>query len=185
MRNRGARKLVAALFIGLTIGASAPAADPKEPAKNDSKSTSSWLPSWLGGKKEDEKKPAERSDKSSKKTAATEKETAAEDAAAKARAKELANYLRRVAVCDQLEQVALDSRDDELQRQVEQLKDRVWTNCSQRMASIPAAGPTSDSDDAIPKNKKAVTSLSAKDRTDDSLETSARVRRPDRRAAAQ
>jgi hypothetical protein len=68
---------------------------------------------------------------------------------ASARSRELADYLRRMAVCDQLMQVAYDTKDEELQRQVEQLRERVWDTYQVRTERLPTATKASESDEQI------------------------------------
>jgi hypothetical protein len=59
------------------------------------------------------------------------------DEAAQQRNREEAAYLRRLAVCDKLKQIAYQTNDEKLQRQAEQLDERVWEVYSQRIANLP------------------------------------------------
>lgn len=78
-----------------------------------------------------------------KKTAAPAKEQAvkndesvkpAESAAVRS-AREKADWLRRVAVCTQLEDIALETNDEELRRQAESLSSRAWEMYLKRSGS--------------------------------------------------
>ena len=49
-----------------------------------------------------------------------------------------AEYLRRLAVCDQLREVALKNNDENLSRQADELQAQAWTIYSKHVASLPA-----------------------------------------------
>jgi len=50
--------------------------------------------------------------------------------------REQAEYLRRLAVCDQLREVALKNNDDSLNRQADELQNQAWTIYSKHVASL-------------------------------------------------
>ncbi len=52
--------------------------------------------------------------------------------------REQAEYLRRLAVCDQLREVALKNNDENLNRQADELQAQAWTIYSKHVASLPA-----------------------------------------------
>jgi hypothetical protein len=87
---------------------------------------------------------------------------------ASVRAREQTDYLRRMAVCDQILQVAYDTKDEELQRHVEQLKERVWTTYQLRSAQVPAGAKLLESDEQI-LDKHLGSRAAAKDRPEEVL----------------
>ncbi len=122
MPKRGAWKLRLALLacFGLTTVACAADADDKLEAPKKRV----WIANWYTrNANKGNKKSAPQADKPK---ATAKKEEPKPDPAQAQRAKELADYLRRLAVCDQLTQVAFDTRDEELLTKVNQLKERVW-----------------------------------------------------------
>lgn len=95
-----------------------------------------------------EKKPAARSDKES--AARSDKETARSatkpskpasvaDEAAAERKREQDTLLRRLAVCDKLTEIAVQTRDVDLQHVAEQLEERAQTAYAQRTAHLPCS----------------------------------------------
>ena len=50
--------------------------------------------------------------------------------------KEQRTYLRRLAVCDKLREIARETNDDELQRKADQLEQRAWSHCQQRTGQV-------------------------------------------------
>lgn len=135
MRRRKIWAFMLALL--LATGGSVRAADDdddedKPPAK------SGWFSSWFGGKdkKPEAKKPAKKTAKA--KSKAKEKEAdehkaekpaekpTLHDHLAQLRSRAQANYFRRLNVCLKLQQVAIDTKDDELLKKVKGLEKRVW-----------------------------------------------------------
>jgi hypothetical protein len=86
--------------------------------------------------------PAPKPDTTKTKTPAPKPAPKVDPAQSK-RTKELRDYLRRMAVCDQLSQIALETRDQELMKQVEQLKERVWLTYKLRTVG-PMTHPETD-----------------------------------------
>jgi hypothetical protein len=58
-------------------------------------------------------------------------------------------YLRRQAVCDKLHEIAEQTRDEELERKVRQLDERIWSLYQERTNRLPAADAVVDMDEAI------------------------------------
>jgi hypothetical protein len=117
---------VAAVLLAAWAGGLAAAAEPDKDDKRDT-ARPSWLSRWFGDKKKVEKK----------KEPAAAKETMRKPPARPAvpsRSRETADYLRRLQVCDKLMQIAYETQDQELQRQVEQLNEQVWETYQLRSA---------------------------------------------------
>jgi hypothetical protein len=75
------------------------------------------------------------------------------DEAAQQRNREEAAYLRRLAVCDKLKQIAYQTNDEKLQRQAEQLDERVWEVYSQRIAHLPVGHPDLEREACLPDHQ--------------------------------
>ena len=83
------------------------------------------------------RKPNDRLDaKKSDETAGQEPSRHDQEMAALKR--EQAEYLRRLAVCDQLREVALKNNDENLNRQADELQAQAWTIYSKHVASLSA-----------------------------------------------
>jgi hypothetical protein len=101
-----------------------------------------WFP-WMnrGGGQSAQGKgaKADKADGAEKRAAALKAQATAQEA------RELANWLRRVRVCDRLTEIAIINNDAELLRKAQQLSDRAWTMYQER-ANLPAsaAGVMSD-----------------------------------------
>lgn len=124
MSGRCAWKVRLVVFVALAAATAGWAADdddvlPPTPKKQP------WVNTWFTPKPRPSMKPKKAPPKEAAKDSAKKAESQV-DAAQVKRQKELADYLRRLAVCDQLTQVAYETRDEELLKQVNQLKDRVW-----------------------------------------------------------
>jgi hypothetical protein len=74
------------------------------------------------------------------------------EASAAVRRREQAAYLRRQAVCDRLRQVAVQSGDDALYQQAQDLEDRAWALYQDRTAGLPG-GSSLVEGDAAPRPK--------------------------------
>jgi hypothetical protein len=149
MRKMGVRALAAVLCAGLAV--SVAAADDDGPAT----SKSSWWPGdWFAAKpKVEEKKPAAKVD------AADAGPTAARrEADLQARAKNA--YWRRLAACDRLREIAIQTNDAALERQVEQLSQQVFEAYMQR-ASRAADGTRFETADGFTEGKPATKSKPA------------------------
>jgi hypothetical protein len=132
----------AALLLGLGVSATAMAGEfDARPSQGGS-----GLLNRLFARKD---KPEEKKSDEAPAKEAAKKPSPPINSPASARSRELANYLRRMAVCDQLMQVAYDTKDEELQRQVEQLRDRVWTTYQVRTEQLPAGTKKFESDEQI------------------------------------
>jgi hypothetical protein len=57
------------------------------------------------------------------------------------RAREETKYLRRLQVCDRLQEIAEDTNNPNLRRRAEELKARAWDLYHKRTAHVPAAPP--------------------------------------------
>lgn len=123
MSKPGAWRLRLGLLAGLGVATTACAADTDDDEATVPKKGHVWVNTWFTPKPRPQARRIATVAKS--KEPANKPETKPDAAQAK-RAKELADYLRRLAVCDQLTQVAFDTRDEELLKQVNQLKERVW-----------------------------------------------------------
>lgn len=188
------RRWVWAAALLLAWGATAAAADRDEDdpiaAKENYKPT--WFESLFGqksdkksaaldkeadkkdaGKKDADKKEADKKDadkkepdrKPLKSVQAEEKEAAAR------RAKEEADLLRRQAVCDQIRQVAVQAKDDELLRQVDQLERQAWEVYTRHVRGLPGALARFGSDEQILEKHLGPGSSPAKPRKDESSAT--------------
>src|SRR5262245_18081494 len=82
---------------------------------------------WNGGPAEKPKPPAPL-------PATAQAKAKAQDTAAALRAQEEANFLRRMAVCDRLRQLALETGDDGLEKQAEDLQQKAESVYKQRTA---------------------------------------------------
>jgi hypothetical protein len=137
MRQLGVKGAVLALLLGLAWPALA--AEP-----GDAKASSgSWWSGWFGGK---DKKP------DSKPVPADEGPVVNVapliDRSASDREREENAYFRRMAVCDRLMQLAVQTNNQDQQRRIDQLKERVWALYQQRTAHLSGSLMTADSDEA-------------------------------------
>lgn len=147
----------AALLAGLWAASLAQAGE--KSSKPEPEKKGNWFTRMFSKKEKPE-------DKKSEKDAAPKAPLV--NSAAGARSRELSNYLRRLAVCDQLMQVAYDTKDDELQHQVDQLKDRVWTTYQMRTERIAGGAARFESDEQI-LDKHLGSRASVKEQTEETL----------------
>jgi hypothetical protein len=70
----------------------------------------------------------------------------ANDTAAAHRAQEEANFLRRLAVCDRLRQLALETGDDSLEKQADDLQQKAESVFKQRTSAMPGGKVPSDTE---------------------------------------
>jgi hypothetical protein len=140
MRQWKSASLGAAVLIGLSLGAGAGAAasnDSDPPAGAKKTTVASWW-NWFGIKDRatDKKTPPKEKNEpvvdSTTAVAAPKTEPGAGP-----REQERATLLRRLAVCDELRQIATQKKDDALLRQAEELDERVWTVYTQRVERLP------------------------------------------------
>jgi hypothetical protein len=71
------------------------------------------------------------------------------DEAAAERKREQDTLLRRLAVCDKLQEIAFQTRDAELQHTAEQLAEKAQAAYSQRIAHLPCSSAGAESDEQI------------------------------------
>jgi hypothetical protein len=126
------------------VAVAAAADDSRDTAKDDGPS---WFGRWFGGakKKEPEKKPEKKKVAPDKNVVERPVQPNLEnkpdipivDDGKAERARAEATYLRRMLVCDKLEEM---TNDLELLRQIDGLRQRVRMTYSQRTAYLPAAG---------------------------------------------
>ena len=83
------------------------------------------------------RKPNDRLD-AKKSDEAAGQEPSKHDQEVAALKRDQAEYLRRLAVCDQLREVALKNNDENLSRQADELQAQAWTIYSKHVASLPA-----------------------------------------------
>jgi hypothetical protein len=121
----------------MCLGAAAATAADRDTAADSS--SPSWFSRWFGwGAKPEEPKPAPARQKAAAPKAV--KPPTLVDTAAAERAREQETLLRRLEVCDRLMQIAVDLKDEDLERQIEQLEERARTAYAQRTAYLPAGG---------------------------------------------
>lgn len=87
------------------------------PAKKDSKPAQTAKPKAPPPEAEIEERPSEK--------------------AAERFQREQRAFLRRLAVCDRLRQVALQTNDDELLRRADELQEQAWSLCLERTGMVP------------------------------------------------
>jgi hypothetical protein len=144
MRRIGAGG-VAALWLGLAVAAAA--ADP--PAAKDRKESPGWWSGLFGGKPKDEPKPA-----------AAPVKTVADKAAEEAMLRRA--YLRRLAVCDRLRDVARDIDNAALYDEADRLQEIAWklyTDQSSKLFGVASVGVTPDDPEAVEAPKSAGAAL--------------------------
>lgn len=152
MRRRGAWVWQVAVGLGLT--ANLAAADDRDrptyykpaPAFSASGSSPGLLDRWFGKKEKPAPKPAPKPEKDEPKKPVAAKP--ADDSAAE-RQREQDVLLRRLKVCDKLAEIALQTRDEELQRMAEQLDERARTAYSQRVSHLPCSSANFESDEKV------------------------------------
>jgi hypothetical protein len=107
---------------------------------------SSWFRRLLPGKSQPPPKPK---DQKTEKAEAAGKYAALMKSHAAAQAREKSDWLRRVAVCDKLREIALLTGDDELLRKADQLDHRAWDTYQKRTASVSPGSAGLQSDERI------------------------------------
>ena len=132
MRKLGVRALAALFCAALTV--SVAVADDTDDGKTPPANKGSWWPGgWFGSQtKPEEKKPTAKAEPA-------DEGPSLADRAAEARLREQKAYLRRLEACDRLQEIAIETNDAALQRQVEQLTQQVFEVYKQRTAS-PVSG---------------------------------------------
>jgi hypothetical protein len=117
-----------------------------ETDNDDSAAKGSWFSRLLPGKSQP---PARPKDKQMEKNEAAEKHAASMKAAVATQANEKADWIRRIAVCDKLREIAILTNDDELFRKADQLDQRAWDTYQKRTARLPAGAAGLQSDERI------------------------------------
>src|SRR5262245_23533741 len=120
--------LVLAAALAPAVGAADPTDDDEDEPPPPATTSRSWWPRWMQFrprtvKKEPEPKPAPK--------------PAPVESPAVARARETADWLRRVAVCDRLHQIAADNNDGELAQQADRLEQKAWAIYQEHTATLP------------------------------------------------
>jgi hypothetical protein len=102
--------------------------------------------SWFGRMLPFKKKEAPRPNPE---ISANKKPAPVAPSAAALQAKEKADWLRRIAVCDKLKEIAELKNDDELRRKADQLDRRAWDMYLKRTASLPMGDTGVQADERI------------------------------------
>lgn len=146
---------LAVVLMGLGVAGAAPRDDEDTPPKSSAaKKSSSWSFRRLLGledknppKKQPEKATAKKSDAPAAKAAPPATRLAKK--AASDRLKEEEALQRRQAVILRLEEIAMETNDSDLERQIEQLKERVWAQYMERIARLPASKARFEGDERL------------------------------------
>lgn len=161
-------KLVAALLIGAGLASTATA----QPMTRGGRPVGAPSPGelfnyWFGDSSELKNKSAKKDGKDSKDNKAkptTEKKSAAKptvaekpeteekpvaEKATERFEREQRAFMRRLAVCDRLRQVALQTNDESLFRKADQLQEEAWSHCLERTGMVPVDGDASATDKDI------------------------------------
>jgi hypothetical protein len=148
MLRRRAWGITAALLAAL-VG-TATAADPEDAVTLPYDRGQAAYHRWNGGPIEKPKPPPPPFvDKPAK--------SKANDTAAAIRAQEEANFLRRMAACDRLRQLALETGDDSLEKLADELQQKAESAYKQRTANLPSSKVLARSE---PESRPAVASNS-------------------------
>lgn len=174
--------------VGLAGGVAAEkGADTKAAA---SSSNWGWFNGWFGANKKDADKDkksdvAKTAGKDAESSLPPSRPLSQADEATAARAREEAILFRRLAVCNKLMEIALQTNDKQLQGQAEQLDERAWAIYNQRTANLPTRAAELDLDERVlEKNARKETSQgralwpSSRAAGRDSKSTAAREDRP-------
>jgi hypothetical protein len=146
------RRFEIALLLGLGMVVPALAADPP-PDDPDAAPPKGWhVAPWLQKEIDDQnptpppkpKKPAPKPDAvkpaAPKPAPVVDKHPVSADLEQK-------DFLRRLAVCDQLLKIAQDTHDEELERKVQQLNERAWAIYRRRIAALPTPADKTETDE--------------------------------------
>jgi hypothetical protein len=159
------------LLVGLSLPAAAVAAAPDagdDPAKEAARGN--WCSRLFGADDKPAHEPVGQklssADKTEVKKSLELMKPGPAAAGAADLAREMANLLRRQAVCDQLRQIAIETRDEALLRQAEQLDQRAWATYSQRTGDLPGATARSSSDQETPAKHAGTVTASRGGRPD-------------------
>jgi len=128
MHRLRAYALTAAVLLGL--GGLARAADPAD--ARTTPGLDSGFRRWNGLPPERPKSPVTP-------TAAERAERRAKESAAALRAQEEANFLRRIAACDRLKMIALETQNEELEKQADRLQQQAEMVYRQKLSRLPGA----------------------------------------------
>jgi hypothetical protein len=150
-------QIVVLLSLSLVPLARASDADEAKPAAQDEEKSSWWSRLFGTGprKAADKKADAAAKDPDPKSPPGEDKDTNLEDVAARERGRAQAAFFRRLAVCDQLMQIAEETNDRALELQVEHLSQQSWDMYSRTMAHYATANAAL-SESASPGDKEGM-----------------------------
>lgn len=146
MRRPGNWKWKLAILLGLSTAVAWAADKDTSPPKADN-SKAGWL-RW--GRPTAPPKPPKKEVKEvkeEKKAPEVEPPKSQVDQASQVRKQEEAAMYRRLAVCDELNRIALETQDQELMRKANELVQRTMSAYSQRTAHLPTANVQFESDE--------------------------------------
>lgn len=165
MHRFGAWITAFALAMGMGLS-TARAGDPDWPGSTEDKPAAggghvpdNWFTRWVKSHKRSDppkaepRKPEAKAEKEpvAKTTTTSRPVNLVEDLSAQ-RQREQDILLRRLSTCDKLEEIAYHTNDEELQHKVEQLKERVQTAYSQRIANLAGSASRFESDENCLEN---------------------------------
>lgn len=151
MRRLGVWGLEVALLLGLgmpSVVLGAGKDDWDDNKASQAPEQGSWFSRMFGaGKKAEPKKESACEKETLKKT--SERPLPPRKDAGAERARDEAAFFRRLAVCDQLKQIALQNKDDQMLRKAEELDRRVYESYSRRMSAAATGGTPFESDEQV------------------------------------
>lgn len=163
MRGMGGRTFEIALVLGLGFAVPVLAADP--PEDPDAPPTGWRVAPWLQ-KRIDEAHPPKPKPKKPPTKTDQAKTDQAKPVAAKPmpraetpqseRDREEKDFLRRLAVCDQLLKIAQETHDEQLERKAQQLNERAWAVYAQRVSQIPAVDAFESDEKTLDRHLTAI-----------------------------
>jgi hypothetical protein len=150
--------LGAALLLGL--GVTATAEEPADSTPRPPTPNNGWYGHLFFSNARSAPAPVREDKKADRKAAkpaeAPVKVAPVVDEAAQQRNREEAAFLRRLAVCDKLKQIAYQTSDEKLQRQAEQLDERVWEVYSARIAHLPVGHSDLEREACLPDHQPCI-----------------------------
>jgi hypothetical protein len=143
----GGRRFEVALLLGLGLAVPVLAADP--PDDQDAPPKGWHLAPWLQKDVDDQApppKPKKPVPKPEADKPAAPKPTPPPNPHPQSAEREQKDFLRRLAVCDQLLKVGQESHDVELEQKAQQLNDRAWAIYRRRIAQVPVPKEKTETD---------------------------------------
>jgi hypothetical protein len=140
-------KALGVLAVLAVLGGTVAAADPDESLPSNYDRGAAGFMKWNGGHPEPPKPPPV----SPQVAAAKARER---DTAAAVRAQEEANLLRRLAVCDKLRELAVQTGDESLERLADELEKKADTVYRARTTNLVGARPSADAVAAKREDKR-------------------------------